>query len=168
MTPLGYYMDAIANLAVNRKDGKVAPHKAILLLAVIELIDKGSISSPFIPLSDELIQTFKCLWKKNVPQSSPFSCKISYPFFHMQSAGFWELVKTESYTGMTEYSSVKALKRDFTGAKIDSDLLMYLSNPRTREQLRQMIANQYLTPNQISLQKQIISSAIVALLAIIA
>ena len=114
-------------MTVNKKGSNTAPHKAILLLAIIDLIERGSIRDSFIPLSDELIRTFNNIWKTKVPITSPFSCKFSYPFFHLQSSPFWKLSKASTYIGQKEYSSIAALKRDFIGDKIDNDLFLYLT-----------------------------------------
>ena len=130
---------------VNRKGDKIAPHKAIMLLTIIELIERGILTEPFIPLSDELVKTFNNIWEINVPATSPFSCKISYPFFHLQTSPFWELVKSPTYIGRKEYSSVASLRHDFIGAKIDNTLFQYLSLSDVRDEIRLLLKEYYLS-----------------------
>lgn len=43
--------------------GKPAPHKAFLLLAVMDMIEDGLITSTHINLTDELETRFNKLWK---------------------------------------------------------------------------------------------------------
>ena len=125
----------------------IAPHKAILLLAVIDLIERGIITTPCIPLSEELQRNFKRMWKAYVPITSPFSCNFSYPFFHLSSSPFWILIKASTYIGQKDYSSVKPLKRDYVGTVIDTELFKYLSNPEQRDVLRELLIANYLSEN---------------------
>ena len=67
MTRLAEYKESITQMTVNKKGSNTAPHKAILLLAIIDLIERGSIRDSFIPLSDELIRTFNNIWKTMLP-----------------------------------------------------------------------------------------------------
>lgn len=52
---LAYYMQCFDHLSVNKKGGQLAPHKPLLLLAVIDLVECGIIRSPQIELSEALI-----------------------------------------------------------------------------------------------------------------
>lgn len=56
---VNYYLYHFARLHTARYKGKAAPHKAVLLLAVMNLVERGSISSPEIELTDELVDEFK-------------------------------------------------------------------------------------------------------------
>lgn len=58
MYDLQYYSNLFGHLHTARRFGRPAPHKAILLLSVIDLVENGTIKSPHIPLSDELIKAF--------------------------------------------------------------------------------------------------------------
>lgn len=145
MRTIEEYKMMFTKMAVNKKGDKIAPHKAILLLAVIDLIENGNITNSYIPLSDELIRVFNDIWKRNVPVTSHYNCKFSYPFFHFQSSPFWKLIKTDNYIGQKEYSSISPLRRDFIGAKIDDDLFQYLSNQKIRDDIRQLLHKTYLT-----------------------
>lgn len=88
-----YYLYHFAHLHTAKLKGKPAPHKAVLLLAVMSLIERGSISTPEIELTDELVDEFKKIWTDKLPESCPFSCDISKPYFHMQHEPFWRLIE---------------------------------------------------------------------------
>lgn len=145
MKTLAEYTYLFSRLSVNKKGTMIAPHKAILLLAVIDLIERGIITTPCIPLSEELQRNFKRMWKTYVPITSPFLCNFSYPFFHLSSSPFWILIKASTYIGQKEYSSVKPLKRDYVGTVIDTELFKYLSNPEQRDELRELLIANYLS-----------------------
>lgn len=137
------YLCTLAQLPINKKGTKIAPHKAILLLSICDLVENGIITSPYIPLDDNLTCAFNARWKKHVPLTSPFSRRLCYPFYHM-SSDFWHLEKSPSYTENKEYSSLSSLKRSFTGATIDLEFFELLKDAATRNQIRQILISTYL------------------------
>ena len=56
---LEYYKDCFSSLNTMKKCGKPAPHKALLLLSIIDLIERGVITDCRVPLSDDLMRQFK-------------------------------------------------------------------------------------------------------------
>ena len=66
-----------------------APHKLVLLLAVIRNIETGLIKDNRIAPSDQLVATFQAIWKELV--QSGHKCNFALPFFHLSSEGFWHL-----------------------------------------------------------------------------
>lgn len=140
------YLADLAKLNVNKVGNSVAPHKAVLLLAISDLIETGVISTPLIPLDDCLIRAFSARWKQHVPIYSRFNCNLSYPFYHLASSGFWELIplKSPERKIMKEYSSLKSLKKSFVGANIDEDLFRFFSDSDSREVIRSLLIAHYL------------------------
>lgn len=160
------YLSILAQLPVNKKGSKIAPHKAILLLSICDLIEQGVIRSPFIPLDDNLNRAFNSRWKKHVPLTSPFSRRLCYPFYHMSSSDFWHLEKSPSYTENKEYSSLTSLKRSFTGATINRDFFELLKDTATRNQIRKILISTYLESDNSSSSNTTIMS-VLPLLALI-
>lgn len=139
--------------------GRLAPHKAVLLIAVIRLVERGYISSSEIELSDELVDTFKEVWAEKVPVSSPFTCSIGQPFFHMQHEPFWRLMEHDEnynmvaeelglYTNETKEMpgsySVNAIRKKFRCAMIDHQLYDVLSDECGRKELEELLVEKYL------------------------
>lgn len=67
-----------------------APHKPVLLLAVLQGIDKGWINENRIELSPELVSAFKSIWNRVV--TTAHSPLIAQPFFHMRGEKLWHHV----------------------------------------------------------------------------
>ena len=148
---LGYYLAAFGkmNRAVMR--GMKAPHKPLLLLAIINLCRKGIIENNQILLSDELVAEFKRLWREFIGEPNtkgsilvaeglemdvslryPFKCSIENPFFHLRHEPFWRLVKRDDVEdGKKYYSSIKALRTYFAYAEIDQELFGLMQQPET-------------------------------------
>jgi len=138
---IDYYLDLFSRMNRAIMRGKQAPHKPILLLAILNLVRKGIISSNKIVLTDELMAEFKRLWINHIGLSTdtssvtvadgltievtnkyPFKCSIENPYFHLSNEPFWRLVKSERYTIRKSYSSIRMLRDNFSHAEIDEEL----------------------------------------------
>lgn len=130
-----------------RRDRKLggAPHKPVLLLAVLELIRKGEIRNNQIAITPELVLEFKSIWSKLVV--TPHIPNFSLPFFHMRSEPFWKLVP---YPGMsiplTSSNSIKslsALKETVAYAEINQEMFLLMQNPVHLIVLEEALLEQY-------------------------
>jgi len=120
-----------------------APHKPFLMLSVIDLVANGTFTKNFIEPSFELAETFAQYWKNIMPLGT--MGKMAYPFFHMRSEGFWELVPVPGTTHPSGkvLSSLKSVNDYYLGARINSELFALLLDPATRDQLRTILVHTY-------------------------
>lgn len=157
---LEHYKYHFARLHTARHKGKPAPHKAVLLIAVLRLVERGVIRSVEIELTDELVSTFKDVWAEKLPVECPFSCSIGQPFFHMQHEPFWRLQEHgDDYDNIAEelglYNnqkkdlpsgySVGAIRRTFRCAVIDQQLFELIGDADNRKVLEDLLVAKYLT-----------------------
>lgn len=92
------YVELFASLRTQVQEGKPAPHKAILLLSMIDLIASGEIKTNRIDMSSALIKQFKWNWKIFVNDERGNNSKlIRTPFKHMGSEDFWNVSPDEKY-----------------------------------------------------------------------
>ena len=75
--------------------GVVAPHKAIMLLSVIDLVEYGVTTSNQIEFSERLELQFQHNWSRYVGQSDIFQPRVGTPFWHLNNEPFWRLVPYE-------------------------------------------------------------------------
>tara|TARA_R110000851_G_C13101390_1_gene568473 strand:+ start:12572 stop:13552 length:981 start_codon:yes stop_codon:yes gene_type:complete len=117
------------NRGFNKGLGR-APHKPILLLSIIQLIEKGHFNSNRIFITPELVSTFKNIWSKLVYTNH--TPNFSLPFFHMRSEPFWFLVtKPGMEISLNKSKSIKSfknLKDSIAFAEIDKELFVLLKN----------------------------------------
>jgi|21_taG_2_1085346.scaffolds.fasta_scaffold00051_51 putative restriction endonuclease len=117
------------NRGFNKGLGR-APHKPILLLSIIQLIEKGHFNSNRIFITPELVSTFKNIWSKLVYTNH--TPNFSLPFFHMRSEPFWFLVtKPGMEISLNKSKSIKSfknLKDSIAFAEIDKELFFLLKN----------------------------------------
>ena len=165
MDGLIIYAEYFSALRTAQKLGMPAPHKAILLLSVMELIESGVIKNNRIELTERLEQTFMRLWKRYVGTSIVFQPKIATPFWHLQNEPFWSLYLNDGkdLSTVTSPYSVKRL-RDNTHAIMDSELFALMQNEDCRARLRVTLIGQYLQDQQIPIDKSLTILAVVGTL----
>jgi putative restriction endonuclease len=146
MNALTKYVQKFGRLRVARLKGAQAPHKPILLLSIIEGINKGEFRENRIYITPELVATFKDYWHQLVVYSN-FTSNFSLPFYHLKSDGFWHLqTLVNREIALTSSNSIKSfshLKQVVDFAFFDEDLYALLSNQHTRQVLKQTLLNTY-------------------------
>ncbi|MBE9017638.1 HNH endonuclease [Chroococcidiopsidales cyanobacterium LEGE 13417] len=141
---LNYYTSKFIKLNVDRAHGSPAPHKPILLLSVIELIEQGILKHNQIPLSAELVAAFLKLWQQL--GSTAHNADIGMPFFHLRSDGFWHFRPNPGFEGMLSSSGAKvravnALRQAVEYAYLDEELFELLQQPTSRNLLINTLLN---------------------------
>lgn len=121
-----------------------APHKPILLLAVMDLIDDGTITENLVEPSSELIRTCEKYWEDIYPERSKYN--MAYPFARLTRDGVWELVPRKGYEGrinVDSISSVQKLREVCIGAKLDRGLFKLLCEREGSDTLRMVLIKAY-------------------------
>ena len=120
---------------------KQAPHKPILLLAVMDLISRGVISSRFIDIKgdlNELNELFTNYWRRVVPLAQ--SSRHRLPLSRLHNEPFWKLVSVDGKDitppVLNDISTVNQLRTVALGANLDDDLFHYMQIPESREAFR--------------------------------
>ncbi len=141
------WLDRLYNLRRDKSGSHERPHKPVLLLSIIDLLDRGVITRNEVPLSPELVTTFKryfAVVKKQDDQPT-----IQNPFFHLCGDKFWQLVPVPGEApiyreGATSgASSVAELRRRVAHGKFDDGIWPLLSEPVARHQLREALVARY-------------------------
>jgi putative restriction endonuclease len=119
------------------------PHKPVMLLAVMDLIARGTIRENFIEPSLDLIEIFNSYWGNIMPQGVAPS--ITLPFTCLQSDGFWDPIpRTEENSDPNDLMTIiTCLRAIYAGARMDDDLFQIMLVPDTLEQLRHIIITTY-------------------------
>jgi putative restriction endonuclease len=140
-----YYIKKFAKLKQGVTKYGPAPHKAVMLLSVIQAIEKGYVSDNRIYVTPLLVSLFKTTWNalvltKHVPT-------FALPFFHLKSEGFWHLHVKSGFEnwlkGTKSLSSFNQLCIAVDYASLDGELFILLSIPQSRNQLKQILLETY-------------------------
>jgi putative restriction endonuclease len=139
---------------LNRSSHKVlgkAPHKPILLLAVLQLIRKGEISSNRIEITPELVLAFKSNWQTLV--TTLHTCNFALPFFHSKSEPFWKLsFLSKGAASLKSISTLNSLKDNVAFAEIDQALFLLMMNRETNAYLEQLLIETYFPKTSFNYQ----------------
>ena len=165
MNKLDFYIKAFSTLHTDKGKNRYpsitkyrAPHKPILLLSILDLIEEGTIENNLIMPSPELGEIFLGYWSIVMPLDK--KGKIVYPFFYSRTESFWHLIpregKEEILKSTRGISSIYRLIEIITGAILDEDLFILLCNEKERNILRATLINTYF---DISISQQIVNQS---------
>lgn len=122
-----------------------APHKPVLLLAVLRGVEEGWITGNRIELSPELVGAFKSTWKTLV--TTGHSPIIAQPFFYMSGEKFWHHVPNPGFEEWVKITrncqSIGVLVKAIAYAQLDPDLFALILSPVHRAILRQTLLQTY-------------------------
>ncbi len=146
------FIRKFSKLNVDRSKGSAAPHKAILLLSVIQLIENKEIQENKIYITPELVAVFKDNWH-NYVRSDKFNPNFSLPFYHLKTERFWYLKtlpgKEILLTSSHSIKSFLALKSVVDYAYFDETLYELLTDQKYRDILKQTLLTHYLGGQEI-------------------
>jgi len=130
-----------------------APHKPVLLLAILESFDKGEIDRNWIGINEALLTRFYDLWHLLVnTRNTP---NFSLTFFHLgnERRGLWNLNaipgKTIITTHKFSYKSIKLLKETFLGAQLSKEFYLAIKSRLNRDTLKSALLNTYFPDSSV-------------------
>lgn len=121
----------------DRSSGHEKPHKPVLLLAVMDLIERGEITKNEITPSRALRNGFTAYFrivKQGNDQNSPEN-----PFYYLCSESFWNIYPKRPAAAL----SWGKLGTEGLHARIDEELFAMMCKPLQREILRDAIYSRY-------------------------
>jgi putative restriction endonuclease len=146
----GYFYPMYPFSRLRRASGK-APHKPILLLAVLEGIESGLIVENRITITPELIAIFQNIWLKLVPHEG-WQPRFYLPFFHLTGDKFWHLETVDgakvALTNLYSPKSVVSLQNSVAFAWLDEPLWKAFADPTQRAEIRAFLLSYYF-PGQV-------------------
>lgn len=137
-------IEQIRRIRGYRRDGKEKPHKLVLLLAVLDLIEDGIISDNRIYLSLELEERFSRYFALVANEGD--WCQVSLPFFHLRSSGFWfhkiKPHREATYSGMrTPWGGRRNITKNIEFAYLSERLFSIMQDSAARKVLKRVLAD---------------------------
>ena len=115
-----------------------APHKPLLLLAVMDLVARDVLTSRLVSITGELVELnelFTDYWRSIVPVTRTSS--IAFPFSRLHREPFWKLVPLpgREITGaiVDSIGTVSQLRNAALGAEIDEALFVHMASAAGRQ-----------------------------------
>jgi putative restriction endonuclease len=136
-----YWLQKLATLRIDRAHGKPAPHKPLLLLVIMEMVEKGEIESAEVTLSPDIAFRFSVFWSVVAPRRKQRP-EVRLPFHYLRSSGMWQPL-----TAQGELSPDKKLT---SMIRIDPSFFECLSNEGFRDKARRVLieTERYFLPEE--------------------
>ncbi len=141
-----YFIHAFTHLHRDSKKGG-APHKPILLLAIIHEYELSRISDNKIFITPELTHSFSVFWNQLV--TTEHDQRFALPFYHLsgEKGNWWQLIPNvgceiwiENPGSMRSFGNLSAA---VAYAETDPNLALLLLTKESREVLKQIVLKTY-------------------------
>ena len=146
------FLNKLKKLRVDRSKGSAAPHKAILLLSILDLIRNNQLTDNRIFISPELVAKFKDNWHSFV-LSDKFLPNFSLPFYHLKSDSFWHLKTLPGrellLTSSGSIKSFSGLKNAVAYGYFEESIFLLLLNETNRELIRRVLLKTFLNTDEL-------------------
>lgn len=146
------YIEAVKNLKTNNKWGRKSPHKAVLMLTVIELYEKNVLVDNEIRYDETLKSAFLKMWNLVLPNKPLFYIEAYLPFWYLQSDNFWHIVPIrgkEDILSLMLDTDIKPSEAKLIDsvkyAELDEDLYFLMTIPSGRSSLKRALLETYTT-----------------------
>lgn len=144
------YIEAFKNLKTNNKYSRKSPHKAVLLLTVIEMFENNSLTDNVICYDDILKNTFLKVWQKVLKDETLFHPEAYLPFWFLQSEDFWHIVPNRGKEEILPLMRDKHVKPSESKivecvnyAELDADLYFLMTLQSGRSSLKRVLLESY-------------------------
>lgn len=135
-------------LSVGISGGKKLPHKAILLIGIMRLIENGIIDENKIPLEKPIADVFSSVWNEYFAENHVPS--VWTPFYHLKSESFWHFKaadteeKLQMLMSFGGTPSVGKMRPVIKYAYLDEALFSFMKNAKNRNMLTAILVNTYI------------------------
>ena len=146
------YLKAFTRLKRGVTPYGLAPHKPVLLLSLIELIEKGLVTNNQFEVNADLVATFKENWLLLVP--TLHQADFTQPFYYLQSEKvegkpFWILQPNLGMQINAHIKSVTRLSETCAFGYFESELFILLSVPNNRAIATALLLNTYFAESKV-------------------
>jgi putative restriction endonuclease len=141
------YIDQLTGMRMNPNpvSGRKSPHKAVMILAVIDLIASGETNGNQIIYGPELLEHFRRYF--DVVKTDADSFTPILPFFHLRSAPFWHHRAVPGKEAVCEAlngpGGSKKMAEIIESAFLDDELFAALQQPALRQEIRDALICRY-------------------------
>ena len=138
---LSDWLRKFQKLRVDRAARTPAPHKPLLLLVILDLVECGELATPKIRLTPELAFRFLGYWEIVAARGRHLG-RVELPFFYLKSDGILRLVAhdgLDAALASIRPTSVELLNRVIDYAELPEDLFALMLDPECRALMRRTL-----------------------------
>lgn len=134
---IAYYKNLLLSMKVASYKGAPIIAKPVLMLAIFQMIDDGTLLGNNITFSDELCDTYSTLFRK---YSTGRITPVLYPYYYLNSEEFYYVKGDTS----RRTPSVSFIHERIEFAALDDELWDLLQDPAVRNDYREAIIKKFL------------------------
>lgn len=139
------YLKKFQNLRTGVNRGHIKPHKPVMLLTILSLIENRKITSNRIDYSPQLLELFKKFF--DIVKSEQDALNPLLPFFYLRGDGFFHhrpfIHQEQSYKALRDPGSIKKFTGIVEYAYLDDDIWAYLQDLAVVGSLREALIQSY-------------------------
>ena len=142
------YVDTFRNLSTGVQNGKKLPHKAVLLLSILTLVENVTITENKIHLDKIIANTFASTWGEYLHNTKTPSVWI--PFWYMKSEPFWHFKALadenilQNLLCFAGHPSVGQMRNVIKYAYVDEQLFSLMQDREESSKLKNALIETYL------------------------
>lgn len=146
------YIQAFLSLNINEYKGENAPHKPLLLLSIIQLMEDGVIVENKIPPVQAVKLKYEFLWDKYILHDTSYTKAVWTPYWHLQNESFWHFKPIYSQASLDTLmekskghtASIGQIRATIKYAYFDDELYNILEQDIFRLLFQNLLINTYL------------------------
>ncbi|MCP4763417.1 MAG: hypothetical protein GY870_16715, partial [archaeon] len=139
------YLDKFQKLGTGIVRGHIRPHKPVMILAILSLIENGKLSENRIEYSPQLLELFKRFF--DLVKTKDDALNPILPFFHLRGDKFFHHKpfsgKQAVYKSVSSVKSAKTFFDIVEYAYLDDALYHYLQDTNKLNELREILIRKY-------------------------
>jgi putative restriction endonuclease len=142
------YVEIFRNLSTGVQNGKKLPHKAVLLLSILTLVENVTITENKIHLDKIIANTFASTWGEYLHNTKTPSVWI--PFWYMKSEPFWHFKALadenilQNLLCFAGHPSVGQMRNVIKYAYVDEQLFSLIQGREDNSKLKEALIDTYL------------------------
>ena len=142
------YVEIFRNLSTGVQNGKKLPHKAVLLLSILTLVENVTITENKIHLDKIIANTFASTWGEYLHNTKTPSVWI--PFWYMKSEPFWHFKALadenilQNLLCFAGHPSVGQMRNVIKYAYVDEQLFSLMQDREESSKLTKALTETYL------------------------
>ena len=152
------WLERLYNLHRDKRGSHERPHKPVLLLTILDQLDRGEVKANEISLTPALIKTFRRYF--DVVRRDDDQPSIENPFYFLGGDGFWQLEKPDGgrlyQPGNASSPPSMSILRSAAG-RFDSQLWELMQSPASRSQLREALVARYFPDDRREIQSLLVA-----------
>lgn len=147
-SPNASYVELFRNLSTGVQNGIKLPHKAVLLIGILTLVDNGTITENKILLDKTIANAFASTWGDYLHNNKTPSVWI--PFWYMKSEPFWHFKALADENILRNllyfagHPSVGQMRSVIKYAYVDEELFSLMQDGDERSKLKEALIETYL------------------------